>query len=126
MLAERKFSLFAHAALAFLLLFGNTSGAKSAELIMFEQRLCEWCEVWEEEVGVVYSRTSEGGKVPVRKIDIHDPRPVDLRNLKPVIYTPTFVLMHEGSEVGRILGYPGEDHFWGLLNTLLERLPAGG
>ena len=126
MLAERISSLFVPAVLALVLLVGSNSGTRSAELIMFEQHLCEWCEVWEQEVGIVYSKTTEGKKVPIRKISIHDARPTDLSDLKPVIYTPTFVLMHEGSEVGRILGYPGEDHFWGLLNSMLERLPAGG
>ena len=38
----------------------------------------------------------------------------------------TFVLMHNGAEIGRILGYPGEDHFWGLLQQLLQRLPVEG
>ncbi len=28
------------------------------------------------------------------------------------------------AEVGRIVGYPGEDHFWGLLGELFQRLPA--
>ena len=124
MLAERISSLFVLAALALFLLVGGSSGTRSAELIMFEQHFCEWCEVWEKEVGIVYSKTNEGKKVPIRKINIHGPRPSDLNGLKPVIYTPTFVLVHNGSEVGRILGYPGEDHFWGLLGVMLERLPA--
>jgi hypothetical protein len=32
------------------------------------------------------------------------------------------VLVHDGREVGRIRGYPGEDHFWGLLGELFARL----
>ncbi len=38
-------------------------------------------------------------------------------------YIPTFVLIDEGKEVGRIEGYPGEDFFWGMLGKLLEKLP---
>jgi hypothetical protein len=38
--------------------------------------------------------------------------------------TPTFVLVHEGEEVGRLRGYPGDEFFWGLLGGMLERLPA--
>ena len=30
--------------------------------------------------------------------------------------------MNEGREAGRIVGYPGEDHFWGLLQGLLDDL----
>ena len=40
---------------------------------------------------------------------------------EPVRYTPTFVLMRDGREVGRITGYPGEAHFWGLLGELVRR-----
>ena len=124
--ARRQSLRLVHAALTFALLVGATTGAKSAELVFFEQAFCEWCEAWQKEVGIIYSRTSEGKRVPIRKVDIHDERPADLSKIKPVIFTPTFVLMHNGAEIGRILGYPGEDHFWGLLNLMLERLPADG
>jgi len=36
------------------------------------------------------------------------------------LFTPTFVLMQDGVEIGRIEGYPGEDFFWGLLNQMIE------
>jgi hypothetical protein len=36
--------------------------------------------------------------------------------------TPVFVLVDGGREIGRIRGYPGEDHFWGLLGELMARL----
>lgn len=93
---------------------------------MFRQALCEWCDRWDEEVGVVYQKTAEGKRAPMRQIDIHEPRPADLERLKPVVYTPTFVLVHDGAEIGRILGYPGEDFFWGLLDQMMEQLPADG
>jgi hypothetical protein len=97
--------------------------AQSAELIMFEAPYCEWCEAWDDEVGVVYAKTSEGRLAPLRRISIHEPRPPDLAPIAGVLYSPTFVLLDRGHEVGRIVGYPGEDHFWGLLQVLLDELP---
>ena len=97
--------------------------AKSAELLMFEAQLCEWCEVWDEEVGVVYQKTTEGRRAPLRRIALHEPRPPDLPQIDNVRFSPTFVLLDQGREVGRIVGYPGEDHFWGLLQALLDDLP---
>ncbi|MBL3206218.1 thioredoxin family protein, partial [Klebsiella pneumoniae] len=38
-------------------------------------------------------------------------------------YTPTFILVDGGREIGRIEGYPGADFFWGLLERLAQRLP---
>lgn len=94
----------------------------AAELVMFHQAACEWCERWHEEVGVVYSKTPAARKAPLRLIDIHDDRPADLKGLKPVVYTPTFVLAENGREIGRILGYMGEDFFWSYLERLLTRV----
>lgn len=93
---------------------------------MFRQDFCEWCATWEEEIGGFYAKTDEGQRAPLRRVDIHQQRPADLTTLKPVIYTPTFVLVEDGSEVGRILGYPGADFFWSLLEQLLKNLPADG
>lgn len=95
----------------------------AAELVMFESALCEWCAAWHTEVGPVYPRTREGRLAPLRRVDIHGPRPADLEFLRAVRYTPTFVLVHEGREIGRITGYMGEDFFWGLLGELIDRLP---
>ena len=94
----------------------------AAELIMFRQMACEWCDVWDEEVGVVYDKTPEAKLAPLRQVDIHDDFPAELGSIKPVVYTPTFVLTDEGREIGRIIGYPGEDFFWGLLGQLLARV----
>ncbi len=120
----RGISLISCAALALALLIGGAAGARPAELIMFKQPYCEWCQAWEEEVGVIYDKTEEGKRVPVRRVDIFSKRPDDLKSIKRIIFTPTFVLWNNGAEVGRIMGYPGEENFWGLLGRLLERLPG--
>jgi thioredoxin-related protein len=106
-----------------LLLFSLSASAASSacELIMFHSPTCEWCQTWEREVGVVYDKTAEARVAPLRRVDVHDPRPTDLRALDPIVYTPTFVLFSEGREMGRIVGYLGEDHFWGLLGVLLDK-----
>ena len=91
----------------------------AAELIMFDSPVCEWCEIWEYEVGIVYHKTDEARVAPLRRISIHDPRADDLGNTRPVIYTPTFVLMENDHEIGRITGYPGEANFWSLLEVLI-------
>ena len=95
----------------------------AAELVMFEATGCNWCRIWDAEVGHIYPKTDEAKVAPLRRVDLHGPRPDDLAAIKPVLYTPTFVLMHDGVEIGRIMGYPGDDHFWGLLGSLIDQLP---
>ena len=96
---------------------------KSAELIMLEQEGCAWCERWHEEVGDVYHKTAEGKIAPLVLVDIHEPKPYQYSLLKYSSFTPAFVVWHEGEEIGRIRGYPGEDFFWPLLAEILHKLP---
>ncbi len=104
----------------------DSERADAAELIMFESATCEWCELWTEEVGEIYAKTEEGRLAPLRRIDKFDRRPAELKAVRGIVYTPTFVLWDQGQEVGRITGYPGEDSFWGLLGVLVGKLGTGG
>jgi len=97
--------------------------ARAAELVMFESAACAWCERWHEEIGPIYPKTPEARIAPLRRVDVHGPRPADLAFVRGIRFTPTFVLVHEGREIGRITGYPGEAFFWPLLDELLEKLP---
>ncbi len=97
----------------------------AAELVMFESKICEWCDAWHAEIGPIYPKTDEGKRAPLRTVDIHDARPGDLTDIDGIRFTPTFVLLaDDGNEIGRINGYPGEDFFWGLLGELIAKLPA--
>ncbi len=97
--------------------------AGAGELVMLREAGCGYCQQWEEEIGVVYDKTAEGRRLPLRRLSIHDPLPDDLKFLVKGGYTPTFILVEGGREIGRIRGYPGEDFFWGLLGALIKRLP---
>jgi thioredoxin-related protein len=101
-------------------LAGTPAGA--AELIMFEQAGCPWCEVFDREIAPVYAKTDEGRVAPLRRIDIDSPLPADLSFIKVERLTPLFVLVDNGREIGRIRGYPGDLHFWGLLDALISQI----
>lgn len=97
--------------------------APAADLVMFEEPGCAWCARWNADIGDAYHLTAEGRRAPLVRRDISDgaPEGVTLR-MRPG-FTPTFVLVDRGVEIGRIEGYPGEDFFWPMLNALLDRLP---
>ena len=94
--------------------------AAEVYLLMAEEEGCYWCEKWNEEIGPIYPKTSEGQTAPLRRYDLHGTAPKGVRFSAAVHYTPTFVLVQDGAEVGRIEGYPGDEFFWGLLSKLLE------
>ena len=102
-----------------------TPAAHAAELIVFEQKGCVWCQRFDREIAPAYAKTTEGKRAPLRRVDIAKPLPEDLSFVVRERFTPVFVLVENGAEFGRIRGYPGETFFWGLLANLIERLDHG-
>ncbi|UXX84233.1 hypothetical protein [Roseovarius pelagicus] len=93
--------------------------ARAAELIMVEQVGCHWCERWDAEVSAIYPKTTEGRRAPLRRVDLHD-LPEDIFFTSPPVFTPTFVLVEDAQELGRMEGYNGDEFFWFLLGRLLD------
>jgi thioredoxin-related protein len=110
--------LLALSVLAFLA--GTLTPAAAAELVMFEERGCAWCSRWHEEIGPAYPKTDEGRLAPLRRVNLKE-RPHDLDFLSGIYATPTFVVIDQGHEIGRIVGYPGADFFWPMLAQIFEK-----
>lgn len=100
--------------------------ARAAELIMFEDAGCMWCARFNAEIAPAYPKTEEGRRAPLRRVDAGKALPADLNFIETERFTPLFVLVDGGREIGRIRGYPGEDHFWGLLGMLVKKLDQTG
>ena len=98
--------------------------ARAAELVMFERAGCVWCERWNAEVGGVYDKTDEGRKAALRRVDLAGGVPPDLSAVGAIVFTPTFVLVDKGREIGRIEGYTDEAFFYAYLNGLIAKLGA--
>jgi hypothetical protein len=97
----------------------------AAELIMFETPGCPWCARWLKEVGPGYSKSVEGQRAPLHRADQSTASGMTIKFAAPIVASPTFVLVNEGREIGRITGYPGPDFFWGLLAELIVKLDRG-
>lgn len=96
--------------------------AGASELVMFEQAGCIYCQRWERDVGALYERTDEAKALPLRRVDIQNQKMSGVALASPVRFTPTFVVVDNGREVGRITGYSNDDAFWGLLDSLAAKL----
>ena len=90
---------------------------------MLEEKGCVYCAKFNREIGEVYPKTTEGKTAPLRRLDLYDSWPADLEKVRPDTVTPTFILVHNEREVGRLRGYQGDEFFWFLLNQLLEKIP---
>ncbi|WP_107346043.1 thioredoxin fold domain-containing protein [Rhodopseudomonas palustris] len=96
--------------------------AHAAELVMFERDGCVWCARWDRDVGPIYPKTDEAKLLPLRRINIDHDKDPGLGLASPVRFTPTFVVIDQGREVGRITGYINDDAFWGLLGALATKI----
>jgi thioredoxin-related protein len=99
---------------------GSISTGAAAELVMVEEIGCPWCARWHREIGPIYPKTEEGRIAPLRQINISVRDPDDFDYARRVVFTPTFVLVDDGRELGRLEGYAGDEFFWALLSQLLE------
>jgi hypothetical protein len=104
----------------------SSAGARAAELVMFAQAGCSWCEAFDRDIGSIYDKTEDGLRAPLRRVDIAQPLPPDLAFLQVERLTPLFVLVDKGAEIGRIRGYGGRDMFWMQLYVLMQKLDAAG
>ncbi|RXF69877.1 thioredoxin fold domain-containing protein [Hansschlegelia zhihuaiae] len=120
-MAFRRILLMSVFALLISALTGG-SGSRSAELVMFDQPGCVWCQRFEAEVASGYANSTEGRRAPLRRVDIRAQGEAGFALAQNVRITPTFVLVDGDREVGRLTGYPGKDFFWTELAALIARL----
>jgi len=108
-----------------LSMFGAMAFQASAEvrLVMIEEDGCFWCARWEREIGPIYPKTSEGRIAPLRKVEIYGPEIKEFDFKSTPTFTPTFILVKDNVEVGRLEGYPGDEFFWTMIQRLIQMLP---
>lgn len=114
--------------------FGAVAGPRAragdeptARLVMLERHDCPWCRRWLREVGeAAWNASDLGRRAPLRRVDVAKEMPADLGAFAHWRFTPTFVLVQGGRELGRIIGYQGDLFFWQRAEALLAKLPQGG
>lgn len=96
----------------------------AAELVYVREAGCPYCRMWDERIGPIYQNTPEGRAAPLREIEKRSPALAAIKLARPIRYTPTFLLVTDNIEIGRIEGYPGEEFFFPRLAKLLEEAGA--
>jgi hypothetical protein len=126
--ARRFLSLMAHVLALFLLVVCARAqqadpppkidiATAPAVLVMIGDPGCPYCARWEREVAPGYVASEDGKLAPLVRRDRHDR---DIAFIERVVFSPTFVMLVQGREVGRIVGYGGVDLFWMQLAALME------
>ena len=87
-----------------------------AVLVMIGDAGCPYCARFEREVAPGYRASEDGQLAPLVRRDRHDP---NIAFIPRVVYSPTFIMLIRGREIGRIVGYGGADIFWMQVAGLL-------
>ncbi|MDX2205084.1 MAG: thioredoxin fold domain-containing protein [Hyphomicrobiaceae bacterium] len=95
--------------------------AAPVELLVFEHPDCQYCRVFRRDVLPRYQEGTVTSKAPLRFIDLERTDTAGLGLRGGVHVVPTFVLMQNGREVDRIVGYWAPENFFRMLSHILER-----
>jgi hypothetical protein len=95
--------------------------ASAAELVYVEWKDCGYCKIFNRQMAWAYESSAIGKKVPLRRVDILRRWPADLKQVNRPSYTPVFILVQKGREVGRFDGYANPQGFRRNLQRLLQK-----
>lgn len=109
-------SLIRAFALALPFVASLQTAAADSRLIMVTSDYCPSCQAWELDVGKVYDKSPYATTLPLTRVEIGSKMPGDVTFQKPVVGTPTFLIIHNGQEIGRQNGYIDEEMFWWWLS----------
>lgn len=120
MISKQFVSAFIFALSFSLVSIAASATAQAAELVMYFSEDCEYSAIFDIEVAPNYPDSAVGRAALLKRIAIEDMDNTEVVLKDPVTVTPTFVLVQNGRELGRITGYPGRKHFATLVNHLVK------
>ena len=98
----------------------NEAQGGDFHLIMFTSEDCPACQAWEREIGSVYKKSDYQVDFPLTRVNFSAGAPRWLVINEPLRGTPTFVIIENGQEIGRIKGFTDPEMFWWQLSSFKE------
>ncbi|WP_246020724.1 SoxS protein [Paracoccus subflavus] len=90
-------------------------------LLMVEKKGCIYCLAWDRSVAPGYGASDAGRAAPLMRVDIYGPYPDGLVLARRPFVTPTFILLDNGVEIGRLEGYMTAPQFHAALSGMLAQ-----
>ena len=110
------FGLIKACALALAFAASPQTALANSRLIMVTSEYCPSCQAWELDVGKVYDKSPYATTLPLTRVEIGLKMPGGVTLQKPVVGTPTFLIIHNGQEIERQNGYNDAEMFWWWLS----------
>ena len=95
-----------------------SAAARAMDLVVFEGPNCGTCKLFKREVIPIYNQSPAGKVFPLWVAEMGGK--VSFRLKEPVTFTPTFVWVDNGVEVGRFSGYFGKAQFFNIVNRAAD------
>ena len=92
------------------------------ELIVFEHPDCTYCRAFRQNIGPTYPHSVPAAEAPLRYVDIAKSDIGGLHLSERIDTLPTAVVMRNGREVDRIVGYWGPTGLFQLLSHILAKM----
>ena len=89
-------------------------------LMMVGSPACHQCRAWHAQIGPGYGASRAGRAAPILHVDVDGPYPDGLALDRRPWITPTFVLLSDGFERGRVEGYVGARRFHPVLEAMMH------
>lgn len=111
----------------------EAAGPARLVLVMVRTAGCPWCRAWDREVRPGYLASETGARLGLVELDLRDVTARGMALEGPVSVVPVFLLVRQASgaddlqgaqELGRLVGFPGADFFWGYLDAMLAAADA--
>lgn len=96
---------------------------KDYELVVMEADGCIYCRLFRRDVLPAFEASEQGRQMTVRFLDINNLESSKLELQSAVDIVPTFVVVRQGKEIGRIPGYVGPENFFHSIDYLLAAAP---
>jgi thioredoxin-related protein len=100
---------------------GPMTATSSYELVVFEADGCHYCEDFRRDVLPLYRASQIGRDTPLRFVNVSRSDETKMGLSGAIVMAPTVVLMHQGQEVDRIVGYTGPGNFMKLVAFMMGR-----
>jgi len=90
------------------------------ELVFITSEHCPFCKAWERDVGQIYDSTAYGQKARLSRVELTDADSALPTGSADVFGTPTFLIVGNDTEIGRIEGYQSSEMFFWALSEYIK------
>lgn len=89
------------------------------QLYVIEAPGCTYCGVFRDDIAPAYVTSERGKELPLNYLDINDLPGTKLTLAAPVDIVPTFVVVKNNTEVGRVSGFVSAEDFYQSVKYIL-------